>query len=165
MNKITINGKAFNVSGKNISVNNNSIIVDGVLVQSDLSGIVEVKFEGDLANIKSHNLKVSDGVNRLIDDGVNDGLIDGVSDGVKVEIIKIVELILTKEGANALDIATKRGKSKPTIERYLRKGNVAGDIDAHNVECGDVGGNVKAHNIECKTINGDAKAKNISKGW
>lgn len=72
---------------------------------------------------------VSDGVNRLIDDGVNDGLIDGVSDGVKVEIIKIVELILTKEGANALDIATKRGKSKPTIERYLRTAKEVGIIE------------------------------------
>jgi len=72
---------------------------------------------------------VSDGVNRLIDDGVSDGLIDGVSDGVKVEIIKIVELILTKEGANALDIATKRGKSKPTIERYLRTAKEVGIIE------------------------------------
>ena len=60
---------------------------------------------------------VSDGVNRLLDDGVNDGLIEGVSDGVRVEIIKIVELIIAREGANALDIATKRGKSKPTIEK------------------------------------------------
>ena len=59
---------------------------------------------------------VSDGVNRII----NDGVIDGVSDGVRIEIIKIVELILAKEGANALDIAYKRGKSKPQIERYLR---------------------------------------------
>jgi len=72
---------------------------------------------------------VSDGVNRLVDDGVNDGLIDGVSDGVRVEIIKIVELILTKEGANALDIATKRGKSKPTIERYLRTAKEVGIIE------------------------------------
>jgi ATP-dependent DNA helicase RecG len=63
---------------------------------------------------------VSDGVNKLINDGVNDGIIDGVNDGIRMEIIKIVELILAKEGANALDIATKRGKSKPTIERYLR---------------------------------------------
>ena len=70
-----------------------------------------------------------DGVNRLVDDGVNDGLIDGVSDGVRVEIIKIVELILTKEGANALDIATKRGKSKPTIERYLRTAKEVGIIE------------------------------------
>lgn len=72
---------------------------------------------------------VSDGVNRLIDDGVNDGLIDGVSDGVRVEIIKIVELIIAKEGANALDIATKRGKSKPTIERYLRTAKEVGIIE------------------------------------
>jgi len=72
---------------------------------------------------------VSDGVNRLLDDGVNDGLIDGVSDGVRVEIIKIVELIIAKEGANALDIATKRGKSKPSIERYLRTAKEAGIIE------------------------------------
>ena len=70
-----------------------------------------------------------DGVNRHIDDGVNDGLIDGVSDGVRVEIIKIVELIMAKEGANALDIATKRGKSKPTIERYLRTAKEVGIIE------------------------------------
>jgi ATP-dependent DNA helicase RecG len=72
---------------------------------------------------------VSDGVNRLIDDGLSDGAIDGVSDGVRVEIIKIVELILTKEGANALDIATKRGKSKPTTERYLRIAKEVGIIE------------------------------------
>ncbi|MCF8255844.1 MAG: putative DNA binding domain-containing protein [Bacteroidia bacterium] len=72
---------------------------------------------------------VSDGVYRLINDGVSDGLIDGVTDGVRVEIIKIVELILTKEGANALDIATKRGKSKPTIERYLRTAKEVGIIE------------------------------------
>ncbi|HMP32633.1 MAG TPA: hypothetical protein PKD85_23705, partial [Saprospiraceae bacterium] len=72
---------------------------------------------------------ISDGVNKLIDDGVNDGLIDGVSDGVRVEIIKIVELIIAKEGENALDIATKRGKSKPTIERYLRTAKVVGIIE------------------------------------
>ncbi|KXK45877.1 MAG: hypothetical protein FNNCIFGK_00323 [Bacteroidia bacterium] len=72
---------------------------------------------------------VSDGVNRLLDDGVNDGLIEGVSDGVRVEIIKIVELIIAREGANALDIATKRGKSKPTIERYLRTAKEVGIIE------------------------------------
>lgn len=72
---------------------------------------------------------VSDGVNRFIDDGVNDGLIDGVSDGVRVEIIKIVELIMAKEGANALDIATRSGKSKPTIERYLRTAKEVGIIE------------------------------------
>lgn len=83
----------------------------------------------DAAKSDGVNDGVSDGVNRLIDDGVNDGLIDGVSDGVRVEIIKIVELIIAKEGANALDIATKRGKSKPTIERYLRTAKEVGIIE------------------------------------
>lgn len=72
---------------------------------------------------------VSDGVNRLINDGLIDGVSDGVSDGVRVEIIKIVELIMAKEGVNALDIATKRGKSKPTIERYLRTAKEVGIIE------------------------------------
>jgi ATP-dependent DNA helicase RecG len=72
---------------------------------------------------------VSDGVNKLIDDSVSDGLIDGVNDGLRIEIIRIVELIRIKEGVNALDIATKRGKSKPTIERYLRTAKEVGIIE------------------------------------
>jgi ATP-dependent DNA helicase RecG len=72
---------------------------------------------------------VNDGVNKLIDDGINDGLIDGVSDGVRVEIMKIVELIMIKEGPNALDITSKRGKSKPSIERYLRTAKEVGIIE------------------------------------
>ncbi|MFH1121927.1 MAG: RNA-binding domain-containing protein [Bacteroidota bacterium] len=59
-------------------------------------------------------------VNSLIDDGVIDGVIDGVNDGVRKEVIRLTILVLTNEGVKALDIATKRGKSKPTIERYLR---------------------------------------------
>ena len=36
---------------------------------------------------------------------------------------------MAKEGANALDIATKRGKSKPSIERYLRTAKEVGIIE------------------------------------
>lgn len=72
---------------------------------------------------------VSDGVNRLINDGVNDGIIDGINDGVKMEIIRAVNLILEREGVNASDIAVNRGKSKPTIERYLRIAKKAGIIE------------------------------------
>jgi hypothetical protein len=50
-NTIIINGQKHVVSGSNISIGNNVIMVDGVVVQGDLSGIVEVKFEGDLANV------------------------------------------------------------------------------------------------------------------
>jgi len=62
MNKITINGQTFNVQGNNISVVGNSITVDGVTSQSELNGIVEIKFEGDLANLEAHNVKVSGNV-------------------------------------------------------------------------------------------------------
>ena len=58
MNRIIINGKSFDVSGNNISISGNSITVDGITIQGDLNGIVEIKFEGDLANLESHNVKV-----------------------------------------------------------------------------------------------------------
>lgn len=63
---------------------------------------------------------VNEVVNRLINDGVNDGVIGEVNDGVKREIIGVIRIIRDNEGFKALDIATKRGKSKPTIERYLK---------------------------------------------
>ena len=101
MNKITINGKTFSVSGNNISVNGNAIKVDGVTIQDDLNGIVKIEFEGDLANLKAHNVKV--------------------------------------------------------------KGNVMGDVKAHNIECENVGGNVKAHNVECGNVTGNINARNVSR--
>jgi len=72
---------------------------------------------------------VTDSAKSLIDDGVNDGVIDGVNDGVRKEVIRLTILILTNEGAKALDIATKSGKSKPTIERYLRIAKKVGIIE------------------------------------
>ena len=80
--------------------------------------------------------------------GKNDGVSDGVSDGVnksiseyfansilklsgqgKIEIIHIVDIVFTREGINAREIAEIRGKSKPTIERYLRQAKKAGLIE------------------------------------
>lgn len=52
MNNITINGRSFSVKGNNISVINNRVIVDGVVIEDGLSGIVEVKFEGDIASLR-----------------------------------------------------------------------------------------------------------------
>lgn len=52
-NKITINGKAINVEGSNITMQNGNVYVDGKLVEGGLSGEVTIKFEGDLANLKS----------------------------------------------------------------------------------------------------------------
>lgn len=75
------------------------------------------------------NDTVNDGVNSLIDDGVNDGVIDVVNDGVRKEVIRLTILILTNEGAKAPYIVANSGKSKPTIERYLRIAKKVGIIE------------------------------------
>lgn len=53
MNKITVNGKTYETEGKNISVINGVVTVDGKQVGGEVSGVVEIKFEGDLASLKS----------------------------------------------------------------------------------------------------------------
>jgi len=52
MNRIIINGDSFECDGNNISISNNTIKVNGKIITKDLSGIVEVVFEGDLASLK-----------------------------------------------------------------------------------------------------------------
>ncbi len=39
---------------------------------------------------------------------------------MKTEIIKVIKLLLDKEGVNTIDILAKIGKSEPTIKRYLK---------------------------------------------
>lgn len=46
---IIINGKSY--SGNNIIVNNSSVIIDGEIQESGLSGIVSIKVEGDLTSL------------------------------------------------------------------------------------------------------------------
>lgn len=58
MNKITINGKTFEVYGNNIKIINDKVIVDGVVVTEGLSGEVTVKFEGDLAKLDATSVTV-----------------------------------------------------------------------------------------------------------
>lgn len=75
---------------------------------------------------------VSDGVKAVanaIDDGLSKGVMDGVSDGVKAELIKIVEVLDAQEGLNAQEVAEAIGKSKPTVERYLRIARKLGIIE------------------------------------
>lgn len=58
---IIINGKSHTVKGNNITVSNGKIIVDGKVVQEGLSGEVTIKFEGDLANLKSDSSVIVNG--------------------------------------------------------------------------------------------------------
>jgi hypothetical protein len=54
MNTIIINGVRIQTNGNNISVVGNSICVDGTQVSTNLVGTVEVKFEGDIASLKTN---------------------------------------------------------------------------------------------------------------
>jgi hypothetical protein len=54
VNQITINGNSIQVSGNNVSIVNGVIKVNGVVVASDLTGEVNIKWEGDHpANLNS----------------------------------------------------------------------------------------------------------------
>lgn len=66
-NQITINGKSYSVSGKNISVKNDSIYVDGVLIESGLTGNVKVEFTGDLANLDCTTATIHGNVTGYVD--------------------------------------------------------------------------------------------------
>ena len=57
---VTVNGKTIRVSGRNISVVNNRVIVDGKVVSESLSGYVTIIVEGSCGNLKaSGNVEVN----------------------------------------------------------------------------------------------------------
>jgi len=62
MNIINVNGKSYEVAGRNIVVNNGSVIVDGKQVVGNLSGNVHVTFTGDLAKLDCTSATISGNV-------------------------------------------------------------------------------------------------------
>ena len=48
MSIMTVNGKRIETSGKNISILNDKIIIDGEILLDGLSGAVDIRFEGSL---------------------------------------------------------------------------------------------------------------------
>lgn len=64
MNTISINGRSFSVSGRNISVVNGKIIVDGKTIQKGLTGDVHIKWEGDLAELNCNSCEISGNVGK-----------------------------------------------------------------------------------------------------
>lgn len=72
MNTIIVNGMKIQTNGKNISINNDVIKVNGKVIMSDLSGQVDIRFEGDLANLECDgNVTVNGIVNGDINAGGN----------------------------------------------------------------------------------------------
>lgn len=52
-NSIIVNGEKIITNAGNIVINNGEIIANGKVIKSGLSGIVELKVEGDLMNIST----------------------------------------------------------------------------------------------------------------
>lgn len=69
MSSININGASFKVTGNNIVVDqfNGTVKVNGVLIQDGLKGIVEIKFEGDLASLNCNTATISGSVHGKVD--------------------------------------------------------------------------------------------------
>lgn len=68
MNKIIINNKEYAIgNGKNITINNDTVIVDNVVIESGLSGSVSISFEGDLAYLNADNVIVNGNINGNVD--------------------------------------------------------------------------------------------------
>lgn len=58
MNIITINGQVYEAKGKNISVVNDKVLVNDQVIAEGLTGIIEIKFMGELGNLTAHNATV-----------------------------------------------------------------------------------------------------------
>jgi hypothetical protein len=85
-NKITINGKSYEVSGNNITVKNDSIYVDGKLVESCLTGNVKVEFTGDLANLDCTTATINGNVQGDVDGTtITCGDVGGYVDGATIK--------------------------------------------------------------------------------
>ena len=68
MNSITINGKTIVSSGDTVIVRNGNIISDGVTIQDNLRGNVEITIDGDVRDIEaSGSVTVNGNVNGSID--------------------------------------------------------------------------------------------------
>ena len=64
---ITINGKTFTTKGNNISVINDKVMVDGVIIESGLSGIVKIQFDGDLVSLDANIAEITGNVIGKVD--------------------------------------------------------------------------------------------------
>jgi len=68
MNKITIDGVSYDVEGKNVSVVNRRIIVDGkVIVDNIISNTVHIKWEGELAKLDCTSCEIVGNVHGKVD--------------------------------------------------------------------------------------------------
>jgi len=113
MNTININGESFQVTGNNVIVKNNKVIVNGKTIKEGLKGIVKVEFKGDIANLDC-----------------NTAIING-----NVGDIDCSTLTINGDVDGDVDCSTIRcGNVQGDVDgTNIVCGNISGDVDAVNV--------------------------------
>lgn len=123
MNTVIINGKTYNVSGNNISVQNisgkgNKVIINGVTIVDGLEGNeVTVKWEGDLANLNCTSAIINGDVNGDVD----------------TQSLTCKNITAKKVESQSIDCA-----------------DIYGDVDSQSVTCNNVTGDIDAMSVTCK---------------
>lgn len=93
MNKIIINGKSIATSGTNITVNNNTVYVNGRKIEDGLEGIVKIEFQGDLASLQScYSVEVNGNIHGKVGAGTSVRCKDVYSDVTAGTSIKCDEV-------------------------------------------------------------------------
>lgn len=67
---IIVNGKVFETSGKNITITNNRVVVDGQVLSDEIKNNIEITINGNVENLTSEgSVKVNGNVSGLIQSG------------------------------------------------------------------------------------------------
>jgi ATP-dependent DNA helicase RecG len=91
-----------------------------------VEGINEGESEGGNASkkvsvIDNEMLIVAGVINHLVDNAINEGEIEGINEGIRAAMVNIIKLVIDKEGIQVSEMVSQLGKSKATVERYLKK--------------------------------------------
>jgi len=113
-NTITIIGKSIDVVGNKIKIRNNSVFVDGIEVESGLSGIVKIEFTGDLAKLDCTSAVIN-------------GSVLGDVDGTNITVIGDVQGDIDGTNIKCGSVGGDVDGTTITIS-----GDVKGDVDAMN---------------------------------
>lgn len=113
-NRITINGKSFDVQGNNVVVKNGKVIVGGKTIQEGLSGTIKVEFTGNLATLDCTTATIN----------------GNVRGGVNGNTINIQGNVDGDVNGTTINCGNVRGDVDGST---IKCGNVHGDVDGINV--------------------------------
>lgn len=108
---IQINGRTY--VGNNIQIKNDTVIIDGVVQEKGLSGILEIKVEGNLVNLQAdNNVTIHGDVLGNVDAGnnatINGDVLNNVDAGNNVTAETIKGKVDAGNNVSAINMDTRR---------------------------------------------------------